>query len=53
MIISLFIQISLIQVDADGATDINDLTKLYSELAAVKIRNTIVKDDVGLVVGSR
>ena len=41
------------QVDADGATDINDLGKLHAELSTVKIKNKVVKDEVGLVVGSR
>ena len=37
----------MLQVDADGATDIRDLTNLYREIRRVE------KDSLGIALGSR
>lgn len=42
---------AILMVDADGATDIEDLDKLYSELYAID--SGIKEDSLGIVIGSR
>ena len=45
----------MIQADADAATDINDLNKLFDRIGEIEIRHNSsnANDTVAIVVGSR
>ena len=43
----------ILMVDADGATKFQDLEKLYTQIKAVEVYNSLVGGSMGMAIGSR
>lgn len=43
----------ILMADADGATDIRDLNKLFKEIKSIQKNSEILFGDIGIVLGSR